>query len=123
MMTFIKAQASSILGSLADFLTTIVLVQLLHSYYLIGNLAGNIVGAIIQFTLSRSWAFNAGEGKLSGHILKYILVWIGNLILSAAGVYFFTHYLKINYIISKTIVSIFLGVTYNYFFQKRFVFT
>ena len=122
MITYLKAQASAIIGSLMDFLTTILLVEVLGVWYVAGNFAGNIVGAITQFIIARNWAFHAENGKVSVQILKYVLVWIGNLILSAAGIYFFTHYIKCNYIISKTITSVLLGLTYNYIMQKKFVF-
>lgn len=122
MLTFIKAQAASILGSVADFFVAIVLVEAFHCWYILGNLVGNICGAMAQFILCRNWAFNAGKGKTSSQIIKFILVWAGSLLLSAAGVYFFTHFLQINYIISKTITSVLLGVSYNYFLQKKFVF-
>lgn len=122
MITYLKAQAAAILGSLIDFLTTIVLVELFHCWYVYANLAGNIAGGITQFLLGRNWVFHAGGSKIPAQIIKYVLVWIGNLILSAAGVYFFTHYLELNYFISKTITSVALGLTYNYFLQKKFVF-
>lgn len=122
MFTFIKAQAASILGSIADFLIAIILVEIFHCWYIIGNLIGNVCGAIAQFILCRNWAFNADRSKTSSQVIKYILVWAGNLLFSAAGVYFFTHYLRINYIISKIIISVLLGVSYNYFLQKKFVF-
>jgi|ERR1035438_8056928 putative flippase GtrA len=122
MFTFIKAQAASILGSIADFLVTIFLVEIFHCWYILGNLIGNISGAIAQFILCRNWAFRADRRKTSTQVIRFILVWIGNLLLSASGVYFFTHYLNINYIISKTITSVLLGVSYNYFLQKKFVF-
>ena len=122
MLVFLKAQAASILGSLVDFLITILLVEVFHCWYVSGNLAGNIAGATMQFLLCRNWAFNAAEGKVRTQILKFIIVWIGNFALSAAGIYLLTHGLKINYIISKTIVSVILGVSYNYILQKKFVF-
>lgn len=122
MLTFIKAQAASILGSVADFLVTIFLVETFHCWYILGNLIGNIIGATAQFILCRNWAFDADRKKTSTQAIKFILVWMGNLLLSAAGVYFFTHYLHINYLISKTITSVMLGVSYNYFLQKKFVF-
>jgi putative flippase GtrA len=121
-ITYLKAQAASILGSLADFLTTLILVEVFHCWYLYGNLAGNIAGGIAQFILGRNWVFRAGEAKIPFQVVKYVLVWIGNLILSAAGVYFFTHFLQLNYFISKTITSVMLGLSYNYFLQKKFVF-
>ena len=122
MITYLKAQAASIIGSLADFFITILLKEAFHCWYLSANMTGNIVGAIAQFILCRNWAFNAANGKMNGQILKFIFVWIGNIILSAVGVYALTNYLGINYIISKIIVSAFLGLTYNYFLQKNFVF-
>ena len=122
MITFLKAQLASIIGSFADFLSTILLVEVFHCWYITGNFIGNILGGFTQFMLCRNWAFKAGEGKISAQAIKFILVWIGNLVLSAGGVYFFTHYLEINYIISKTITSVLLGVSYNYLMQKKFVF-
>ncbi|HXB44051.1 MAG TPA: GtrA family protein [Puia sp.] len=122
MFTFLKVQAASILGSFADFLITICLVEFFHWWYILGNLMGNISGAIAQFILCRNWAFHADRKKISPQVIKFILVWVGNILLSAAGVYFFTHFLRFNYIVSKTVTSALLGVSYNYFLQKKFVF-
>jgi len=123
MITFIKVQAASILGSIADYLTTIILVEIFHCWYLYANLAGNICGGSLQFILSRNWVFHADKGKTGNQAFKFILFFGGNILLSAAGVYFFTHYMRINYIISKTITSVLLGISYNYIMLKKFVFT
>ena len=122
MITFFKVQAASILGSLADYLTTIILVEIFNCWYLIANFAGNIIGGTAQFFLCRNWAFGGGNNSMQVQIMKFILVFAGNLLLSAAGVYLFTHYLRVNYLISKTITSVLLGLSYNYFMQKKFVF-
>jgi len=121
--TFFKAQAALILGSIADFLITIILVEIFKCWYIIANLIGNICGNLSQFIISRNWAFKAGDGKISSQFFRFILVWLGNLLLSAAGVFFFTRYIHLNYIISKTITSVLLGLTYNYLLQKEFVFS
>ncbi|MBS1935770.1 MAG: GtrA family protein, partial [Bacteroidetes bacterium] len=122
MLGFLKAQAASVFGSFIDYLITILLVEVFHFNYVAGNLFGNIAGAIMQFLLCRNWAFNAADGKVKWQVVKFIVVWIGSLILSAAGIYLLTRGLKINYILSKTIISVILGLTYNYFLQKKFVF-
>ena len=122
MVTFIKTQIALIIGSLADFGVTLLLVELAHAPYVIGNLAGNICGAMMQFILCRGWVFNATEKGIHAQIFKFVLVYAGNLLLSAAGIYFFTHFLGIHYIISKLITSIALGLSYNYWMQKQFVF-
>jgi putative flippase GtrA len=123
MFTYLKAQAALIVGSLADYLVTIVLVEVFHSWYLVANLLGNISGAVMQFVLSRNWAFEATGGRVRKQVTRFILVWAGNLALSAAGVYFFTQYIGLSYIVSKVITSVTLGLTYNYILQKRFVFS
>jgi len=119
---FIRVQIASILGSAADYLVTIMLASWLNIYYVLANLIGNISGGIMQFLISRKWAFHAEDGKMNGQMIRFALVFAGSLILSAGGVFLLTNYLHVHYVISKTIISILLGVTYNYFLQKKFVF-
>jgi putative flippase GtrA len=122
MSTFIKVQAASIIGSAADYLMTILLVEVFQTWYLTANATGNISGFILQFVLLRYWVFKKESGSIQKQLPRYVIVFVGNLLLSAAGVYLITRFLHINYIISKTIVSILLGVSYNYYMQKKFVF-
>ncbi len=122
MRTFLKVQAASILGSLADYLVTILLVELFNCWYLVANGIGNICGGCMQFILCRNWAFKSQGNKIPVQVFRFFIVFAGNLILSAAGIYFFTQYLRFNYLVSKTIVSVILGVSYNYILQKKFVF-
>lgn len=49
---YLKTQLALMAGSLADFLVTILLVQVFNCWYLAGNAAGNVTGAIFQFILS-----------------------------------------------------------------------
>ncbi len=124
MNTFIKAQAALIAGSLADFLVTILLVQVFNCWYITGNVAGNVTGAIAQFILSRKWVFTTVKQKttVSIQVIKFVLMWIGNIALSALGVYLLTQYMHIHYLLSKVIISALLGVSYTYLLSKKFVF-
>lgn len=124
MSLFLKTQAALILGSLADFGITILLVQTFDCWYVAGNAAGNISGAIAQFLLSRKWVFiKSQQQPMPAQMGRFIVMWIGNILLSALGVYLLTHYLHIFYLASKTMVSILLGITYTYYVSKRFVFS
>ncbi len=122
LIIFIRAQSASILGSAADYFTTIILKEFFHLPYVVSSFSGNIMGGICQFLLCRSWAFSGNQGQLKIQVFKYVIVYCGNLILSAAGLYLLTHYIGVNYLISKTLVSIILGVSYNYILQKNYVF-
>jgi putative flippase GtrA len=119
---FIKLQISSILGSALDYLATIVLAEFMHVWYLTANLTGNILGCSFQFFMNRIWAFKKADGNMKDQALKFMMVFAGNILLSAIGVYALTAGLHLNYLLSKTFVSIGLGVTYNYLLQKKFVF-
>jgi putative flippase GtrA len=122
MWEFIKVQIGSILGSAVDFLITILCTELGFSWYLLSNLLGNCAGGSIQFLLSRRWIFKESKTGVPVQLFKYLIFFLGNLLLSALGVYALTQFLHINYIVSKLICSVFLGLSYNYYVQKHFVF-
>ncbi|WP_442587895.1 GtrA family protein [Pedobacter sp. AW31-3R] len=122
MATFVKAQVASLSASIIDFLTTLVCTQVFHFWYLLGSVTGTTVGGIVNFTMGRNWVFDARERNVKLQIIKYILVWAGNLALTTAGVYLVTHYLHVNYILSKIIISCTVGTGYNFLMQKKFVF-
>ena len=122
MLTFLKTQVASIIGSLVDFLITILLVQVWHTWYVAGNFVGNVSGAMLQFLLCKDWVFKTKTQNQFSPLIKFLFVWIGNLLLSAAGVFLLTNFAGLNYIISKIITSFILGTTYNYLLLKKFVF-
>ena len=122
MLTFIKAQAASLTASLVDLLVTILLVRAFGVWYVSASIYGIICGGITYFTLCRNWVFEATTRKTALQIFKFVLVWNGNLLLNAAGLFLVTNYTGINYIVSKIMVSVLVGVSYNYLLQKYFVF-
>ena len=124
MYFFIKAQAALMAGSLADFLVTIFLVQVFQCWYVTGNAAGNITGATAQFIISRNWVFNGDRQKSTTwvQLIKFVVMWVGNIAIPAFGVYLLTHHIHLHYLLSKRIVSPLPGVSYNYLVCKKFVF-
>jgi putative flippase GtrA len=122
MATFIKAQAASLAATGFDFLTTIVLVNVFGWWYLAGSITGTIAGGVLNFMMGRLWAFNAAERRIEWQFIKYVLVWTGNLLLNAAGVFMITQYVVHSYVTSKVLTSVIVGIGYNYVLQKKFVF-
>ena len=123
MLLFFKAQASSLIATMVDFFTTIVLVEVFKQHYLVGGVTGAIAGAITNFMINRQWAFNAKEESAQKQSLRYALVWLGSLLLNTSGLYLLTHFLTIKYIISKIIISLIVGIGFNYVLQKKYVFS
>jgi len=126
MVTFLKAQGAAIIGSLADFLIYVTLVQLTGHTRAMISLAtaeGALCGGIINFIIVRKWVFNEGQKKAHIQVTRYLLVWAGSILLNTWGMYLITYFTTIDYAIAKRIfVSVLVGVFYNYFLQKRFVF-
>ncbi|QMW02446.1 GtrA family protein [Spirosoma foliorum] len=123
MQTFIKVQATSLIATGVDFLTTILFVNIWHFWYLSASVTGAVSGGIASFIIARKWAFPTSQQPVVSQFSRFVLVWLGNAGANATGLYAATHFLGIQYLIAKTAVSILVGVSYNYFLQKDFVFT
>lgn len=121
MFTFFKANVASLIASLCDYLVTIIAVQFFSFNVVVAGVTGTISGGVINFLIGRNWAFKARQAKASSQAKRYLLVWLGNLLLNATGMYVFTK-MGVNYIITKVATSLFVGVAYNYPFQKSYVF-
>jgi len=122
MITFLKAQANSLISSVVDFLVTVMLVELFSVWYLTASVIGTVSGGITNFCIGRNWVFGASEGKPLPQAVKYLMVWVGNLLLNAGGVFLLTQYGQVNYVLSKVLTALVVGFTYNFFLQKKFVF-
>lgn len=122
MITFAKAQFASFVASTVDYLITICCVELFGFWYVVGSSTGTILGGITNFSMGRRWVFRGGEAERHIQVLRYLLVWMGYLLLTTMGVYLLTHFGGFNYIISKISVTLFMAIAYNYPLQKKFVF-
>ena len=120
--SFVKAQFSSLASTVADFLITHLLTEVFGLWYLLSSALGTIIGGLLNFSLGRYWTFKAFDQDKVAQIQRYIVIWIGSLLLNLSGVFLLTEVLKFHYLLSKTIVSITVGVFFNFYFQKSFVF-
>ncbi|REK48609.1 MAG: GtrA family protein [Bacteroidetes bacterium] len=119
---FLRAQVTALGATSMDFTATIVLSEILGFWYLHAVGAGAALGAMTAFILSRSWVFGRGEKPVQVQAFRYILVAAGSWILNTGAVFVFTELTSVNYLVIKTLVSITIGISYNYFLAKRFVF-
>lgn len=128
MITFTKAQLASLVATGVDFLVTFLLLRWagLPSASASGRVTvygvtGTFCGGITHFLISRHWVFQAREGKWTGQMNRYVLVWIGNLALNAAGIYLLSR-AGFAPMLAKVTTATTVAIVYNYTLQKRFVF-
>ena len=116
---FIKAQLSSYVASLVDFLVTILLVKLSGLFYLYATFLGSVVGGMVNCAINYGWVFHADDCKKTHVALKYLFVWGGSILLNTWGTFALTewltgmrwvdgllgHYINDVFILSKIIVA------------------
>lgn len=122
MGTFLRAQAASLIATIFDFGLFFLLVEITGLWYPLANGIGNVGGAVINFTVGRSWVFDASHSSKLSQAWKYSLVWFGYLIINFLSMVFLKHFFQMDYRVAKVIVALLLSVTYNYLLQKSFIF-
>ena len=120
--TYLKSQFTALIATAGDFSITIILKEIIGFWYVHAVALGAAAGAIIAFLLNRNWVFKSTQNSIRTQAFKYGLVAGGSWVLNTGGVYLLTESLGISYLYSKIIVSIFIGLSYNYIMAKRFVF-
>ncbi len=133
---FLRAQFSSQLASITDITITVILGIVFNIYYVIATFIGSVCGGIVNCAINYKWTFKA-QGIKKRHVaIKYALVWIGSIFFNTYGTYVLTEFLsKITwleklfgnffddiFILSKIIVSLFVGFIWNYNMHRYFVY-
>ena len=133
---FMRAQFSSQIASISDFIITILLVKLFGIYYVYATFLGSVCGGIVNCVVNYKWTFKSRECKKRYVFFKYVLVWIGSIVLNTYGTYFLTetiskspwvreilkHYIDDVFVFSKIVVSLLVGFLWNYNLHRIFVY-
>jgi putative flippase GtrA len=122
MNVFLKANVASLIASLIDFLITFLLAKLLHVEELAAIVIGTVCGGVVNFMIGRIWVFKSVNAAVKTQAGRYLLVWIGNLILNWFGNYLLVKKAGVYFMLAKLVISILVAVGWNYPLQKRFVF-
>ncbi len=121
-LTFTKAQCSAWVASSVDFATTILLAQIVEIWYAYATLCGSVFGGITNCAINYKWVFHAFGLKKKYVAVRYILVWIGSIVLNTYGTYSMTEQTGLNFMFSKAIVAALVAIFWNYQMQRIFVF-
>lgn len=136
LLTFLRAQLSAQFTSMIDFAVTILLAQFFSVYYVYATFLGSVTGGVVNCFVNYEWTFNSHECKRWHVIAKYVVVWIGSVMLNTSGTYYLTewlkrmkwvqallsHYIDDVFIVPKLVVAVAVAVFWNYFLQRVFVY-
>jgi len=134
--TFLRAQFSSQISSWTDFLVSIICVNLFGIFYGNATLIGNVTGGLLNCYINYKWTFKAKGINVTHVLIKFVLVWLVSIFLNRQGTILFTEivmkWVHINklpdlvvenvFLLPKIVVSIVVGLVWNYPMQQIFVY-
>jgi putative flippase GtrA len=123
--TFAKAQVSAFLGGVLDYVVMIACTELLHIHYTVSIVISGTIGAILNFSLNRYWAFRtkqADQSPIGKQLIRFCVMVAGSVSLKALGTFILTTWLKLDYRISRLIIDIVVSLGFNYMLQNYWVF-
>lgn len=123
-----RHQIAAFVGTSADFGAMIALVELAHLAPETATVLSAITGGIVNFSLSRGWAFRGRHaGSTTGQAGRYALVSFGGALLNALllgivlrGLHLVA--LDVPYPFARAIVSVAVSLLYTYPLHTRVVF-
>lgn len=120
--TFLRSQATSAVSTVFDFGSHGLLHYVFLVHYAFSSATGNIFGAIVSFYLGRNWAFKGQDGKLSHQAIKYAITSVSSAFINTSGVVFLTERFNLEPSLSKAIVALLVGATFNFLMFRYFVY-
>jgi putative flippase GtrA len=112
----------AIAATATDFLIFIFLAKEMGVWYVASTFISAVTGGIVAFVLNRNWVFMSRDGRLTKQAAKYSIVWGSSILLNTLGLYLIVENTHLVEIVSKIIVSIVVGIGFNFLLNKFFVF-
>lgn len=126
---FLKAQFSSLGASAVDLTVAALLFRLAGLSPFWSTVVGAICGGVVNCITNYEWTFRGTERTRRGVAIRYVVVWVGSILLNAWGVKLAVALLSSNASVSLTlfmtlriIVSILVAIFWNFNLQKRWVY-
>jgi phosphatidylglycerophosphate synthase/putative flippase GtrA len=126
--TAVSANGRPVRSLLVNLTATLVDLAVAGSFYYLTTVspsvatgAGCVVGAIVSFTLSRSWAFEPGGSALVHQLSRYAFASATTAVLNAGGVALVLM-LNLPFIVGWVVVRGVVFATWSYPVQRDFVF-
>ncbi len=88
----------------------------------VGTAAGAAIGALTSFALGRAWVFPRHSGHWTAQAIRYALVAAASVLLNALGEHFASDVAHIRYVLARALVTVVVGLGWNFPMQRRFVF-
>jgi putative flippase GtrA len=113
---------SAFIGGLSDFAIYSFSYKVLLISAPFSNAISGSLGAVVNFTVNRYWAFNNTRDSVGSPLWKFILVVLGSITLKSLGIYFLVDVWQFHFLVSKMVVELIVSLGFNFILQKYWVF-
>ena len=110
------------LASIVDFAVSLLLAEVCNIWYVTATFLGALSGGITNCVSNYKWVFENEGLKKRNVAYKYFLVWTGSILLNTGGTYLLTEISGQYFIYAKLLVSVMVGLLWNYQLQRFFVY-
>jgi putative flippase GtrA len=118
-----RHQIAALIATGADFASMIALVEIARLSPPVSTLLSAVVGGVVNFTLSRRWAFHTRHaGTVRSQALRYAAVSLGGALVNAGALALVLGGAAVPYPLGRAAVSIAVSLLYTYPLHTRFVF-
>lgn len=124
-ITFLRAQVAAFIGGITDYGLMILLTEVCKLHFTFSILISGTIGAIINFSINRFWAFKNQSGyssHINSQLFKFALVVLGSISLKSFGTLVLQKAFQIDYRIGRLITDSFVSYGFNYPLIKYWVF-
>ena len=83
---------------------------------------GALCGAVMNFVLGRRWVFQARSSGILPQAARYAAVAAASAGWNALGEYLLHNAAHVEYVLARAVVSLMVGLAWNFPLQQRFVF-
>ena len=110
------------LASIVDFAVSLFLAEVCNFWYVTATFLGALSGGITNCVSNYKWVFENEGLKKRNVAYKYFMVWAGSILLNTGGTYLLTEISGQYFIYAKLLVSVMVGLLWNYQLQRFFVY-
>lgn len=131
---FLRSSMSSQIASWIDLGSSIGLVALGVSKW-VATPVGAVIGGVVNCLINYRFTFRATDCSLRSVAVKYLMIWLGSLLLNTVGTGLLAnaldtwHLLEMlgftnvgSFAVARVVVSLVVSLAWNYLMQKNFVY-
>ncbi len=118
-----KHQLSSMVATAVDYAVMIAIVSIVRlGGPVTGTVIGASCGALTNFGLNRYFTFKSTGSRARWQLLRYVLVSGGSLLLNAGGMHLLALELRMQYVVARLLIGLFVSLLWNFPMHRYFVF-